>query len=145
MPTATEHPHAELVRRLLGAFVAQNRTEIVAIIAEDCVWRVPGNNVLGGEYRGRDAILAFFGRLKRLCDGPASFEIIDIAVSDHRAVAYQYGTIVVGGRAVRLKECLVFAIRDGQVIELDEFQFDQRTFDEVFAPDAVVAPSTAPR
>jgi ketosteroid isomerase-like protein len=133
------HPHAELVRRLLAAFGQQDRAEILATLAEDCVWRVPGDNVLAREYRGRAEVLSLFGRLRRLFTGPASFEIIDIAVSDERAVAYQYGTIVVGERTVRLKECLVFRVRDGQIVEVDEFQFDQRTFDEVFSAEAVAA------
>jgi ketosteroid isomerase-like protein len=133
MATTTAHPHAELVRRLLDAFTRQGREEIVAIIADDCSWRVPGDNVLAGDYAGRAAVLSLFGRLKRLFTGPASFEIIDIAVSGERAISYQYGTVVVGGRTVRLKECLVFRIRDGQVVEVDEFQFDQQTFDEVFS------------
>jgi ketosteroid isomerase-like protein len=137
MATTAEHPHAELVSRLLNAFVQQDREKIVAAIAEDCVWRVPGSNVLAGEYAGRAAVLSLFGRLKRLFTGPAHFEIIDVAVSGERAISYQYGTVVVGERTVRLKECLVFRIEGGQVVEVDEFQFDQHTFDEVFAQDAL--------
>ncbi|HVW43628.1 MAG TPA: nuclear transport factor 2 family protein [Amycolatopsis sp.] len=135
MVTTAEHPHAELVSRLLDAFARQDREKIVAAIAEDCVWRVPGNNVLAGEYAGRAAVLSLFGRLKRLFTGPAQFEIIDVAVSGERAISYQYGTVVVGGRTVRLKECLVFRVDGGQIVEVDEFQFDQHTFDEVFALD----------
>jgi ketosteroid isomerase-like protein len=133
---ATEHPNAKLVRRLLAAFSRQDRDEIVAIIADDCVWRVPGDNALAGEYVGRPAILSFFGRLRRMFTGPATFEIIDIATSDERAVAFQYGIVVVGDRTIRLKECLVYRVRAGQVVEVDEFQADQRTFDEVFSPAA---------
>jgi uncharacterized protein len=139
---ATQHPNAELVRRLLAAFSAQDRDEIVALIADDCVWRVPGANTLSGEYAGRPAVLSLFGRLKRTFTGPASFEIIDIATSDDRAIAFQYGVVVVGGRTVRLKECLVYRLRAGQVVEVDEFQADQRAFDELFA--AAAAPVTAP-
>lgn len=145
MATTTKHPHAELVRRLLDAFARQDRDEIVAIIAEDCNWRVPGDNVLAGEYADRAAVLSLFGRLKRLFTGPALFEIIDIAVSGERAISYQYGTVVVSGRTVRLKECLVFRIHDGQVAEVDEFQFDQQTFDEVFSREALEARSPGAR
>lgn len=141
---ATEHPNAELVKRLLTAFSRQDRDEIVALIADDCVWRVPGDNALAGEYVGRPAVLSLFGRLKRLFTGPAIFEIIDIATSDERAVAFQYGVVVLGDRTVRLKECLVYRFREGQVVEVDEFQADQRTFDEVFAASGA-APSAGAR
>jgi uncharacterized protein len=139
----TPHPHADLVRRLFDAFGQQNREEIVAVIAEDCVWRVPGNNVLAGEYQGRAAVLSLFGRLKRLFTGPAGFEIIDLAVSQDRVMSYQYGTVVVGGETVRLKECLVFRIDQGQVVEVDEFQYDQHTFDRVFSAEALAAATGA--
>jgi ketosteroid isomerase-like protein len=139
----TPHPHADLVRRLFDAFGQQNREEIVAAIAEDCVWRVPGNNVLAGEYEGRAAVLSLFGRLKRLFTGPAGFEIIDLAVSQDRVMSYQYGTVVVGGETVRLKECLVFRIDQGQVVEVDEFQYDQHTFDRVFSAEALAAATGA--
>jgi ketosteroid isomerase-like protein len=139
----TPHPHADLVRRLFDAFGQQNREEIVAVIAEDCVWRVPGNNVLAGEYEGRAAVLSLFGRLKRLFTGPAGFEIIDLAVSQDRVMSYQYGTVVVGGETVRLKECLVFRIDQGQVVEVDEFQYDQHTFDRVFSAEALAAATGA--
>jgi ketosteroid isomerase-like protein len=139
----TPHPHADLVRRLFDAFGQQNREEIVAVIAEDCVWRVPGNNVLAGEYEGRAAVLSLFGRLKRLFTGPAGFEIIDLAVSQDRVMSYQYGTVVVCGETVRLKECLVFRIDQGQVVEVDEFQYDQHTFDRVFSAEALAAATGA--
>lgn len=138
----TPHPHAELVRRLFDAFGQQNREEIVAVLAEDCVWRVPGvpgDNVLAGEYEGRAAVLSLFGRLKRLFSGPAKFEIIDLAVSQDRVMSFQYGMVVVGGETVRLKECLVFRIDQGQIVEVDEFQYDQHTFDRVFSAEALAA------
>ena len=131
----TPHPHADLVRRLFDAFGQQNREEIVAAIAEDCVWRVPGNNVLAGEYEGRAAVLSLFGRLKRLFTGPAGFEIIDLAVSQDRVMSYQYGTVVVGGETVRLKECLVYTIKHGRVVEMDEYQFSLEAFDAAFTAD----------
>ena len=33
------------------------------LLADDIVWRSPGRNPLSGDYRGKDAVLALFGRL----------------------------------------------------------------------------------
>jgi hypothetical protein len=145
MPTI-EHPNAELVRRLIAAFSAQDRDEIVALIADDCVWRVPGENALAGEYIGRAEVLGLFGALKRRFTGPARFEIIDVAASADRAIAFQHGVIVMDGAEIRLKECLVYRIEAGQVVEVDEFQFEQNRFDELFArsvPTPAPEPTTA--
>jgi ketosteroid isomerase-like protein len=134
--TTTEHPNVALVRELLAAFTRQDRDEIVALIAPDCVWRVPGDNALAGEYVGIKAVLSLFGKLRRMFSVPAEFEIIDIAASAERAVTFQYGIVVMGGETLRFKECLVYRVHNGQIVEVDEFQADQHRFDEVFAPAA---------
>lgn len=138
-----EHPNALVVRRLMAALAEQNRSEIEAVLHEDCVWRVPGANVLSGVYEGRRAILTLFGKMKRIFTGPARFEIIDIATSPGYAAAYQYGIVEVAGNAVRLRECLVYQLVDGRVIHVDEFQSDERAFDRAFSEDAVQAAMTA--
>lgn len=137
------HPNALVVRRLIAALSGQDRREINAVLAEDCVWRVPGDNVLSGVYDGRPAIMSLFGKMKRIFTGPARFEVIDITASAGYAVAYQYGIVEVGGTTVRLRECLVYRIRDGRVVEVDEFQSDERAFDAAFSEEAVRKASAA--
>ena len=134
-----EHPNVLVVRRLIAAMSEQNRDEIEAILDEDCVWRVPGANALSGVYEGRRAILSLFGKMKRIFSGPARFEIIDITASPGYAAAYQYGIVEVGGRTVKLRECLVYRIQNGRVMEVDEFQSDERAFDDAFSEEAVRA------
>ncbi|MEX3647034.1 MULTISPECIES: nuclear transport factor 2 family protein [Mycolicibacterium] len=132
-----DHPNALVVRRLIAALSGQNRAEIEALIDDNCVWRVPGANVLSGVYEGRPAILSLFGKMKRIFTGPAQFDVIDITASDQYAVAYQYGIVEIGGVTVRLRECLVYRVVDGRVVEVDEFQSDERAFDEAFSAEAV--------
>jgi len=135
-PVGLSEGHASLVRDLLSAFTEQDRHTIERLIAVDCVWRVPGRGPLAGEYVGHDAVIGLFRHLRRVFDTPARFEVLDIATSDDRAICFQYGVAQVGGTPIRLKECLVFRIEDGQFIEVDEFQFDQEVFDEVFVGHA---------
>lgn len=137
-----EHPNALVVRRLMAALSDQNRDEIEAILSDQCVWRVPGDNVLSGVYEGRRAILSLFGKMKRIFTGPARFDVIDITASDGYAAAYQYGIVQVGGRTLRLRECLVYRIEDGRVVEVDEFQSDDRAFDDGFSEEAIAATQT---
>ena len=129
--TATEN--RDIVLRLTQAFTDQDRATITELLADDCVWRVPGNAPISGDHTGRAAIMKFFGRLKRAIDEPAKFEVIDVASSDDRVVLYQYGMIRVGGREAKLRECLVYTVRDGQVVDMDEFQSDLYEFDALFA------------
>lgn len=130
---ADESASKDIVLRLTKAFTEQDRETITELLAEDCVWRVPGRAPVSGDYHGRSAIFAFFGKLKRTLDEPARFEVIDVGVSDDRVMLYQWGIMTIDGREIRLKEMLVFTVRDGKVVDLDEFQSDQHGFDEAFS------------
>ncbi len=129
--------NARVVSNLMAALSTRDRTGAEAALAEDCVWRVPGHSALSGVYAGRSEVLGLFGRLRRAIDGPATFEVIDIAESDNRAVYFQYATVRISGHAVRMKECLVFLVHDGKIVEVEEFQYDQTAFDATFASGAV--------
>lgn len=53
-----EHPNAALTRRVFAAF-GHDAKQISAALTRDVVWRVPGNTVMSGEYRGRRAVVEF--------------------------------------------------------------------------------------
>ena len=55
------HPNAELVRRLFGAF-GNDAKQISATFDRDVLWRVPGDTVMSGEYRGRRDVVDFLRR-----------------------------------------------------------------------------------
>lgn len=134
-----EHPNGRVVRQLMEAFSRQDRAAIESLLHPDCVWRVPGSNGLAGTYEGREAVLGLFRTLRRLFSAPAEFEVIARAASADRVMVYQYGSVVVANRVVRLKECLVYRVSEGQVLEVDEFQADQAAFDVVFSREVVAA------
>jgi ketosteroid isomerase-like protein len=64
---------------------------------------------------------------------PASFDILDIEARGDRVVSVQYGVIAVAGRRLRIKERMTYRLRDGRVVEADEYQFDQDEFDRIFS------------
>jgi ketosteroid isomerase-like protein len=133
----TEHPNALLVRRLMAAFVAQDRATIEQVLDPDCVWRVPGDNGLAGVYEGLPAVMGLFRTLKRVFEGVPAFEVVDLTTSQDRAICLQYGVVMVGGRQVRFRECLVYRIQDNRVVEVEEFQQDQDGFNQAFSHEVV--------
>jgi len=56
-----DHPNAALTRRVFDAF-GKNAMQISAALTRDIVWRVPGNTVMSGEYRGRRDVVEFLRR-----------------------------------------------------------------------------------
>jgi ketosteroid isomerase-like protein len=56
-----DHPNAALTRRVFAAF-GKDPMAISAAMSRDIVWRVPGNTVMSGEYRGRRTVVEFLQR-----------------------------------------------------------------------------------
>ncbi len=59
-----EHPNATAYRRTADAFRSGDDQQLAALIAGDVVWHVPGTHAMAGEIRGRDALVAWLGRLR---------------------------------------------------------------------------------
>ena len=64
-----EHPNAAAYRRTAAAFRAQDMEALGALIDDEVVWHVPGTNAMSGDVRGREALLEWFRRLRKITDG----------------------------------------------------------------------------
>ena len=65
----SDHPNAVIVREGFDHFVRGDVAGLVGLFADDAVWHVPGANDMAGDYRGRDAIIAFLRRTAELTGG----------------------------------------------------------------------------
>jgi uncharacterized protein len=104
--TQSEHANAALVSRLYQAFATRDRAAVSSLLADDCRWIIPGRGQEAGVYEGRAAVIELFRSITRKTAG-----------------------------TTELDECLVYRIRDGQVIEMKEFQFDLYALDEWWNPE----------
>ena len=76
---------AELVRHGYEAFIAGDMEWLNTHLHENVVWHVPGHNVLSGDHRGRENVLAFFAKSVQIAI--PEFDIHDIVASDDHVVA----------------------------------------------------------
>jgi ketosteroid isomerase-like protein len=69
-----------------------------ALLADDVVWRVPGDNAIAGDYFGADAVMAYFARRRDLAARTFRMHPGDVLVGegDHVAVLTD-GVAVLGG------------------------------------------------
>jgi uncharacterized protein len=85
--TVTEHPNVERARQGYDAFAKGDLATLSELIADNVVWHVSGVGPLSGDYRGRDQVFGFFGRLAEETGGTFRLEVHDIlANDDHTAV-----------------------------------------------------------
>lgn len=120
----------ELVRKGYAAFSAGDMATLTDVFSPNSAWHIPGNNLVSGDYKGRDAVFGFFGQLGELSGGTFRVELqsvrsegADKVVSEHTATADR------NGKHIEASETIVFTIADGQVVDGDVTHADQAAVD----------------
>ena len=109
--------NAELVRRGYEAFQRGDLAAFDEILADDCVWHVPGRGPLAGDKKGRQAVVEYFGQIGVLSEGTAKVNLHDLVANDEHVVGLHSVSAQRGGKTLEDNEALVFHVRDGRVSE----------------------------
>ena len=118
-----EHPNAALVRRLFGAF-GNDPMAVSAALARDVVWRVPGNTVMSGEYRGRREVVEFLRRTGLETGGTYRSRLHTVFADDEWAVAIYRAMGSRNGIDLDVDQALVFKFDDGVISEVTAVPLD---------------------
>ena len=125
------HPNAELVRRLFGAF-GDDAKQISATFDRDVVWRVPGNTVMSGEYRGRRDVVGFLRRTGIETDGTYRSQLHTVFADDDWGLAVYRAWGSRNGIDLDVDQALVFRFDDGMITEVTAVPLDS-AFDAFWA------------
>lgn len=128
-----EHPNVELLRTGYNAYSTGDMDVLTRLFADDVLWHVAGRSQLSGDYKGRDAVFGFFGKLMELSGATAKIEVHDILANDDHAVALVTGTATRGGTSFEGQDVHTFHVRDGQVVEFWDSPVDQYAADEFWS------------
>ena len=120
-----ETPYARLGERDYEA--------VMSYLADDIVWHTPGDNPLSGDYQGKDAVLALFGRLFQETGGTFRADVHDLLANDDHGVGLVTVTARRGDRSLTVNDVNVFHLRDGKVTECWIASTDQQAEDEFWA------------
>jgi ketosteroid isomerase-like protein len=119
----SEHPNAALVRRLFAAF-GKDPMAVAAAFARDVVWRVPGNTVMSGEYRGRREVVEFLRRTGLETAGTYRSRLHTVFADDEWAVAIYRAIGSRNGIDLDVDQALVIRVGDGVVQEVTAVPLD---------------------
>jgi uncharacterized protein len=125
------HPNVARIRDGYAAFAKGDFAVLNDLFAEDLHWHEPGRNQLAGDYRGRDAVYEFFGRLMEITEGTFNLDVHAILADDEHGVALVTSTASRGGRSATVNDAHVFHLRDGKVVEFWAASTDQYAIDEL--------------
>ncbi|MDQ6617851.1 MAG: nuclear transport factor 2 family protein [Actinomycetota bacterium] len=124
---------AENEARIRGGYVAFNTGDGAALsdlFDEDIVWHFPGVSKLAGDHVGRDATLAFLGAYGEAGGGTLMAAVLDVVAGEDHVAGWARDTASVDGRTLDVAAVVMFALRDGKVIEA------WHHFEDLYAVDA---------
>jgi uncharacterized protein len=128
----TEHPNVVRIKDGYTALANGDFAALNNLLAEDVVWHFGGRNQLCGDYRGRDAVYGFLGRLMELTYGTVRMDVHAVVADDEHAVALIVGAASRGARTnTDEKVAHIYHLRDGKVTEFWYAPTDQYVVDEL--------------
>jgi hypothetical protein len=126
-----EHPNVTRMKDGYAAFAKGDFAVLDDLFADNVVWHVGGRNQLTKDYRGRDEVYGFFGRLLELTEGTFHIDLHTIFADDEHGVALVATLARRGGKSVRINEAHVYHLRDGKVTEFWDASTDEYALDEL--------------
>lgn len=127
----SEHPNVARISAGYAAFANGDFTGLDEVFAEDLIWHEPGRNPLSGDYIGRDATYAHFGKLAEVLQGSLRMEVQSIFADDDHAVALVSSTAAHDGHSLSGYGAHIFRLVDGKVVEFWGAPTDPYAFDEL--------------
>ena len=92
-----------------------------------------GRSPLAGDYQGRDATFAFFGRLGQETGGTFRAELQHLLADDERVIGIQRNSAERDGKHLDVDVCLLFQLKDGRVTEGWEDYRDLYAWDDFWS------------
>ena len=126
-----EHPNAVRIRDGYAAFATGDFAVLDDLLADDLVWHHGGRSLLTGDYRGRDAVYEYFGKLIEITDGTFHMDLEAAFANDELGVALVTASSSANGRSLTVREAHIMRMRDGKVAEFWYTTTDQYAFDEM--------------
>jgi len=119
----------QIVRDGYAAFSAGDMDKLGALFADDAVHSVPGNSQITGDYKGRDAVLGYYGKLFDLTGGTLSVDLKSAKADGDKVAAVHQAKAERDGKKYDGETTLNFTIKDGKIARIDEVPADQAAED----------------
>ncbi len=132
--TMSATDNAELVRRGYAAFNAADIATLTELFDARASWHTPGRSPIAGDYVGRDAAFAQFGRYGAETNGTFQAELLEVLADDEgHVVGIHRNTGERNGKRLDVGCCIVFKLEDGRLVDGREHFFDLHAWDEFWS------------
>jgi acyl-CoA thioesterase FadM/ketosteroid isomerase-like protein len=114
-------------------YAGDDRQSVEDLLADDVVWHVPGSNPIAGDYRGKDAVLGYFRRLRSLTGATVRISEAGQVHHDDALVHLTDCAAQLGGRNVLWRTASAYRIANGRIAEAWLVPLDQQHSDQTLA------------
>lgn len=129
----TDQTNLAAAQAAYAAFGAGDMATLSNLFADDIVWHSGGDNILSGDYVGKEAVFGLFGQLAQETGGSFKNEIHDILANGEHGVALVTSTATRGESALNSRAVHVFHMSDGKLAEFWNFPEDPAHVDDFWA------------
>ena len=126
--------NADVVRRGYEAFNSADMETLAELFDEGASWHTPGRGSLAGDHVGRDAAFAYFGQLGEQTGGTFKAEMRSVTADDQgTVVGVHHNSGERNGKQLDVDVCIVFELKDGQIVDGREHFHDLYAWDEFWS------------
>lgn len=123
------HPSVTLIRDIVDSLGRRDLKEASTLIAEDCIFHVPGRSAISGHHRGKEAVVGHMIELAELTRGTFRIDDYDVVANDAHAVGIYQMSAEYDGKRFTWQQVNLYHVRDGKVCEVwqhpsDPFEWD---------------------
>ena len=122
-----------LIEGAYDAFARGDVPTVMASLAEDILWHVPGRGPLSGDYRGHAEVLDFFRHFMDLSGGTFRISVEDVLAKGDRVIVLVTESAQRLGREWSSPQVHVWTVKDGLAKVFRQFQGDQQAEDEFWS------------
>jgi ketosteroid isomerase-like protein len=127
------HPNEEALRLGYEAFAKGDIETVMGLLTDDTQWHVPGDNLVSGDYSGKEEVGGFFGKLMELTGGTFRVDVHDVLANDEHATGLVVLRAEREGKTLAANDAHVWHVHDGKFSEFWSCVFDQRTFNDFWS------------
>jgi uncharacterized protein len=134
MAATAHHPNVERARRAYEAFGTGDMQAVGEFMADDILWHSGGTNVISGDFRGKEAVFGFFGKLMQETGATFKTEVHDILANDEHGAVLVTNTAERNGKRIEWRAVnLSHSDGEGRVTEFWAFPENSQELDEFFS------------
>ncbi len=122
-----------IMRRAVDAFAAGDMATLTAAFSPELIWHIPGRSVIAGDHKGRDTVLALFGRMMEMTNGTLHVNAREIIGDDRGGVLITNDTAERNGKRLDVMLMLRVTIREGQFVEVWDHVGDLYAHDDFWS------------